>query len=183
MNTRLDDLPGQPRLIIFVRLSAILSHHVVDPPSVRLQLLATRKLGCQIHPSGSIAPGTHFVRYAVLGKLTHLLVETRVGPELVQMFGNLSRITDFHKISVLAVLDLKWDTTSTSSDDGFAFVNGLRDLDFEAFTRGELKDNLGARHQGVEDCCKTSEGARLSTDDESLTLIARGNTHDDDTGQ
>lgn len=59
-------------------------------------------------------------------------------------------VADVDEETVLAVLDLKGNTTSARADDRFAFVDTLGDLDFEALAGGELEDDLGARHESIQ---------------------------------
>ena len=43
-------------------------------------------------------------------------------------------VTGCAEIAGLSVLDLERDTTGTASNDRFAFMKGLRNLDFETLT-------------------------------------------------
>ena len=139
-----EGLSGEPGLLIRVSLTRILPHHVVYPPAVRLQPVTSGKLGREVHPGSSVTTGTDLVRDTVLGILAHALVEGLVGPEVVQVLRDSRRVADIDEVTVLAMLDLEGDTTSTRANDGFAFVDALGDLDFEALAGGELEDDLGA---------------------------------------
>jgi len=147
-----EHLPRQPRFVIRIRLTTIFSHHVIQPPSIRLQLLTRRKLGREVHPGGSITPRPDLIRHALLRVVTHLLVQHRIRPELIKVPGDGRRVAHFDEEPVLAMLHLKWDTAGASCDDRFAFVDRLRDFHFESFTRRELENDLGAGHERVEDC-------------------------------
>lgn len=150
--TSLEDLPWQARFALLVGLPAVLPHHIVDPLAVGLQFLTAGKLGGQVHPGRRVTPSADLVRNARLCELAHVLVEEGIGPELVEMLGDGRRVSNVDKVAVLTVLDLEGNATSTGGDNRFALVNGLGNFDFETFTRRELKDNLGAGHQAVEDC-------------------------------
>ena len=137
-------LSGQPGLIIHISLTRVLPHHVIDPPAVGLQPVTSGELGREVHPGSSVTTSADFVRDTVLSVIAHPLVEGLVGPEVVQMLCDSGGVADIDEETVLAVLDLEGDTTSTRANNGFAFVDALGDLDFEALAGGELEDDLSA---------------------------------------
>ena len=151
-----EGLSGESGLVIQVGLACVLPQHVVDPSAVGLQPVTSGKLGREVHPGSSITPSADLVRDTVLRVLAHALVEGFIGPEVVQVLSNSRRVADVDEETVLAVLHLEGNTASTRANDGFAFVDALRDLDFEALAGGELEDDLGARHESVEDYSKWS---------------------------
>lgn len=146
-----EGLSGESRLIFRVNLTCVLPHHVVDPSAVGLQPVTTSKLGREVHPGGGVTTSADLVRDAVLGEVAHALVEGLVGPEIIQVLCNGRGVADVDEETVLAVLDLEGDTASARANDRFALVDGLGDLDFEALAGGELEDDLGARHESIQD--------------------------------
>ena len=146
-----EGLSGESRLAFRVKLTCVLPHHVVDPFAVGLQPVTTSKLGREVHPGGGVTTSADFVRDAGLGEFAHALVEGFVGPEIIQVLCNSRGVADVDEETVLAVLDLEGDTASARANDRFAFVDGLGDLDFEALAGGELEDDLGARHESIQD--------------------------------
>lgn len=86
-----------------------------------------------------------------LGVLAHIIVEIVVGVQVEHVLGNGVVVADVAEVAGLAVNDLEGDTARTASDDGFAGVQSLGDLDFESFTDGKLEGELGVGHQGVQD--------------------------------
>ena len=143
-------LSGQSRLVFRIRLTSVLPHHVVDPFAVGLQPVTTSKLGREVHPGTGVTTSANLVRDTVLGVLAHALVEGLVGPEIIQVLGNSRGVADVDEETVLSVLDLEGNTASARADDRFAFVDALGDLDFEALAGGELEDDLGARHESIQ---------------------------------
>ena len=90
--------------------------------------------------------------------LAHLLMEVGVGEQVKEMLGDLVVVTRSAEVSTLAVDDLEGDTASSGGDDGDTGVDGLGDLDFETFTGGELKSDVGVVQKSVQDCI----GAEIS---------------------
>ena len=66
------------------------------------------------------------------------------------MSSNSMPVSRFDEVSILAMLDLKWDSTAIGSDSWLAFVDSLGDFDFEAFSCGELKNCVGRGEEGIE---------------------------------
>jgi len=149
-----EGLSGESRLFLRVNLTRVLPHHVVDPPAVGLQPVTSSKLGREVHPGSGVTPSTDLVRDTVLCELAHALVESLFCPEIIQVLCNSRGVADVDEETVLAMLDLEGDTASTCANDRFAFVDALGNLDFEALAGGELEDDLGARHEGIQDYSK-----------------------------
>jgi len=74
---------------------------------------------------------------------------------------------------------LEWNTASARANDRFAFVDALGDLDFEALAGGELEDDLGARHESIQNYSKWSTNFPHVREVEIRTLVTRRNAHND----
>lgn len=68
----------------------------------------------------------------------------------MEVASNGVGVANVYQEAVLLVVDLEWDASGTGGNDGLALVESLGDLDFEAFARGELADDLCGRNEGVE---------------------------------
>jgi len=68
------------------------------------------------------------------------------------VLGDLIVVTGVAQVSALAVDDLERDTASFGGDDGYTGMEGLRNLDLETFTSGELKSDVGVIQESVQDC-------------------------------
>lgn len=145
-----EGLSGESRLRFRVSFTCVLPHHVVDPSAVGLQPVTSSKLGREVHPGSGVTTSADLVRDTVLGVLAHALVESLVGPEIIQVLGNSRGVADVDEVTVLAVLDLEGNTAGARANDRFAFVDALGDLNFKALAGGELEDDLGARHESIQ---------------------------------
>jgi hypothetical protein len=158
-------LPLQRSLLILfpVRISCLLSCHVVNPAGVRFDLLfAIGKLVRKVQPAERVANSADLITDIVGGVVRHGLVRLFVSKEVVEVVGDDIVFSDVDEEPGLAVLDLQRNSTAAGGDDGNPVVQGLRNLDFEPFTSGKLERDLCVSHEDVED------------------LIGRSDAHHDD---
>lgn len=119
---------------------------------MRLQLLALGQLGSQVQPGRTITASADLIGDVNSSLSGDTVVESLVGPEVVEVVGDGGGVMDVDEVAGLAVDDLEWDTSGTGGNGGLAVVERLGDLDFETFTERELKDDLGVGEEGVEHC-------------------------------
>ena len=105
-------------------------------------------------------------------------MEVEVGKQVEEMLGDLVVVAGRAEVSALAIDDLKGDTTSSGGDDGDTCVDGLGNLDFEAFTSRELESDVGIIQESVQNCKCEDQNDFLSVKKSRLTLVTWGNPHD-----
>lgn len=137
------DGPLQPVLPLLIRYARLFPRHIINPPPIRLHRLARRELRCKIQPAQGIAHSSDFIAHRFPGCLAHAIVQVLVCPEIKKVFCDCFLIADFDEKAILLMLDLQWDAARPACNDGFAFVDGLGDFDFESFSSGELQGDFG----------------------------------------
>lgn len=167
----------QSGFIVVVQFASLSTKHVVQPGTVRLDLLATAVHDGQVQPGSSVTDSRDFVGDVSLGVLAHLSVETFIGVKIVQVLRDGIVIAGGGEVSRLAIDDLEGYTTGTAGDDRLASVKGFRDLDFETFTSGELESNTRVGHQSVQHYRRKRSAAYQIEYMKGLTLIAGWQSH------
>lgn len=74
-----------------------------------------------------------------------------ISKERLQMRRRCAPVSRLDEEAIHAILDLERDAPRLGGDDGSSGMQGLGDLDLEAFPGGELENHVGVGDDGVEE--------------------------------